>query len=747
MDLSDSRTTSSVFLVCADPSTSRSLLTLVVRAGYVSCGCAAASEAIGLLESADADLVVIDLSEDGMGAFLEVGATIVRTLQIPVVYLGGGDRRFLDCLVEAGASAILPKPFKIQQFQAALCVAQSKSNYAAENRADEETTDTVVRLNSDRKVAFASRGFMERFLPPGETAVGRPFLDWIHDDEQGRIPAPGTNGSGYVFQKFVDARCITLTGWRWYRWYVSIHPSANEMLLQLRGLDVTQDRMREQQLSKLSQAVEQSPVAILMADAQGNVNYANACYSETTGYTMEEILDARLKLLETARIPEATMDELWETLAEGKSWSGELCDRKKCGEPYWVSVTIAPIFDSRSRRSQLLIIQEDITERRKMEEQVREAQKMENLGTLSSGIAHDFNNILAAVSGYTELARLKPDSPQHVETCLGKSLEAVRRAIALVKQILTFSRASSSEYRGVDVNSLIRDLISMAGETFPRTIEFQFQADEDLPMINGDPNQLYQVLLNAAVNARDAMKGNGKLVFSTKVVVGSALPLHITGARQGTWVRLSVRDDGCGMEASVLEKIFQPFYTTKEEGTGTGLGLAVTNGIIRNHGGHIHVESSPGIGTVFHYFLPVREISAGDGAIEEMREVVLDGNGQVVLCVEDEPHQAALLTSLLEKRGFRVLTATDGPAGIRSFREHADEIGLLVCDVGLPGIDGWEMFRQIREFRPDLKALFVSGYLAEETQRSIREDPVVRFVQKPYKLNTLLRGIQNLLEQ
>jgi two-component system, cell cycle sensor histidine kinase and response regulator CckA len=384
------------------------------------------------------------------------------------------------------------------------------------------------------------------------------------------------------------------------------------------------------------------------------------------------------------------------------------------------------------------------TKRKRLEQQLVQAQKMEGLGTLAGGIAHDFNNILAIILGYTNKLESAHAKPNEFPGAIKVIKEAVDRGAALVQQLLTSARQTEARFSSVDLNALVRDLERMLQATFPKTISFQLELEPELPLVTADKSQLHQVLLNLCVNARDAMPNGGILNLVTSITAGTELTEIFTGVTAENYACVRVRDTGTGMSRQVKSHIFEPFFTTKERGKGTGLGLSVVYGVVNNHRGFVQVESEPGAGTSFIIYLPIKHAAAeqlGPDRTGAPRQNI----PQTILLVEDEDMLRELGVSILESEGFRVLPAKDGVEAVALFETHSDEIGLVVCDLGLPRLGGREAFLKMKENRPGVRAIVASGYLEPAIRSEMLKAGVIDTIQKPYDFNDLLAKIRSII--
>lgn len=382
------------------------------------------------------------------------------------------------------------------------------------------------------------------------------------------------------------------------------------------------------------------------------------------------------------------------------------------------------------------------TKRKRLEQQLVQAQKMEGLGTLAGGIAHDFNNILAIILGYTNRLESLDSKAREAPGVTRIIKDAVERGAALVQQLLTSARQTEARFSSLDLNALVRELEKMLQATFPKMINFELRLQSDLPLITADRSQIHQVLLNLCVNARDAMKEGGTLTIETSITPGAELTESFTGAGTQDYACIRVRDTGSGISRQVKSHIFEPFFTTKERGKGTGLGLSVVYGVVNNHRGFVQVESEPNAGTTFIIYLPVEHSTEAHGEGARWNIPRKPNAPQTILLVEDEEMLRDLGVTILEGEGYRVLAAKDGMEAVALFEAHRDDIGLVVCDLGLPRLGGREAFLKMKESRPGVRAIVASGYLEPAIRSEMLKAGVLDTIQKPYDFNDLLTKIR-----
>ena len=387
------------------------------------------------------------------------------------------------------------------------------------------------------------------------------------------------------------------------------------------------------------------------------------------------------------------------------------------------------------------------TEKKKLEAQLIQAQKMESLGTMAGGIAHDFNNILNIIMGYASLLKANDAGANRVQKEADIILDASRRGAGLVKQLLTFARKTESIFEQLQVNDIITEIQKLLKETFPKTIEIKCALQEKLPAITGDSTQIHQVLLNLCVNARDAMENSGKLTITTIYISNDEIKIIKPDIEQGEYIEIQVQDTGSGVDETVKQKIFDPFFTTKEKGKGTGLGLALVYGIVKSHGGSINLTSELGKGTTFYVYLPAHthaeEVYISD--TKNTIETVSQGTG-TILIVEDEKLNNELLKRMLVVNGYGVIAAYDGLQGITAYQNHRTKIAAVISDIGLPKLGGEDVFKQIKIMNPKAKIILASGFIDPEIKARLRELGANYFIQKPYLPEEILRTIKQVLE-
>ncbi len=424
------------------------------------------------------------------------------------------------------------------------------------------------------------------------------------------------------------------------------------------------------------------------------------------------------------------------------------------GEVGYISVRYFIVKDKQGRTVKTYGANQDITDKKRMEtekleleNQFRESQKMESIGTLAGGIAHDFNNLLTVIQGHAQMAMMSMDENDSQYKDLTQILNSSTRAASLTRQLLLFSRKQEVELKTLSLNQTIQNLLKMIKRLIGEDIVVDVKLASNLSNVEADEGNIEQVIMNLAVNARDAMPDGGKLTIKTEnVSISGDDKITIPDAQPGHFVRISVEDTGCGILPEILPKIFEPFFSTKEKGKGTGLGLSVIYGIIKKHGGWVNVYSEPGHGTIFKIYLPASVfVSREKDSAKSESDVSFYGNGEYILIIEDEKGILDFATSVLRQFGYNAKGATSGNQAIALFNQAEDEFRLIISDVILPDINGYDLVKKLTKNHPDIPVLMSSGYTEEKVKQSIIQEKGFHFLQKPYSVSSLLEAVKKAI--
>jgi len=509
--------------------------------------------------------------------------------------------------------------------------------------------------------------------------------------------------------------------------------------------DISDRKQAEIKLRKLSQAVIQSGEAIAITDAQGCIEYVNPAFSAITGYAEHEALGQNPRILKSGTQSASFYKKMWSTLTKGHPWQGKVVNKKKSGEFYPAMLTISPIKNDTGEITNFIGLQQDLQPYEILEAQFHQAQKMEAIGTLVGGIAHNFNNDLAAIAGNIYLAKKRladhPDVVQRLENVERISFSAA----GTIQQLLTFSRKGIVQTHPLPLTSFLKETIKMQRASLPENISLEQQiGDADLH-VNGDINQLQQVLMNLLTNAFDAVHEHDHPSICIRLErfhADAAFHKQHEEADEENYACISVTDNGTGIEDNQMEHIFEPFFTTKELGKGTGLGLAMVYGAVKMHGGVIDITSSPA-GTSVKIYLPLLQ-SDQIAEMDEQHDEIEPGHGETILLVDDNAMVQETGRDLLNSLGYKVLTANDGLTAIEQYREHGNDIDMLLLDVVMPNLGGVEALQTIREINPKAKAVFATGYDKLRTQA---DDITEIIITKPFTVSKLSQAIRKTLEK
>ncbi len=509
-----------------------------------------------------------------------------------------------------------------------------------------------------------------------------------------------------------------------------------------------QRQMAEQSLRKLSCAVEQSADTIFIANSQGIIEYVNPAFEALTGYSRQEVAGKAQSILKSDLQAPVLYSELWETIRAGDVCRGVVVNRKKNGEVYYVDESISPIRDAEGRITHFVSNGRDLTARLRLEAQLLQSQKMDAIGRLAGGVAHDFNNLLTIITSYSELALDSVAAGSSTQARIQEILSAAHRAADLTRQLLAFSRKQPQALRVVELNPVVGGIVKTLHRLIGEDIDLIFVPGEGLGRVRLDPVQIEQILMNLAANSRDAMPQGGRCTVETSNVQLDEQYIDRKRALipPGRYSVLTVTDTGTGIHADHLPHVFEPFYTTKPSGKGTGLGLATVYGIVKQNHGFVWAYSEPGMGTIFKIYLPCVQGQPNISEIPDQgAESVLRGT-ETVLLVEDEEALRRAAAEFLGLRGYDVLQAKDGLDALSVAKVHGSTIHLLITDVVMPHMSGGELAKELETARPETRMLFVSGYAGQ----TILDHRVVNvennFLQKPFTLNQLASKVRMVLD-
>ena len=523
--------------------------------------------------------------------------------------------------------------------------------------------------------------------------------------------------------------------------YTNEHLEILELISGQIALAIDRKRAEEERV-RLATAIENAAEGVLIMDEKGSIQYANPAFETITGYSLEESKGKISRILKSGKKGAKYNKEIWDKISNGEIWNGYISSKKKNNSSYEEEITISPIRDEGGKIINYVAIRRDVTEQKRLADQLRQSQKMEAIGTLAGGIAHDFNNIIGAISGYTELTMDDVTNENSLRN-LQQVLKASHRAKDLVQQILAFSRLTEQEWKPLQICSIVKETLKLLRASLPATIEIRQDIQSNSSLILADPIQIHSLMMNLSTNAHHAMlEKDGILEVTLKEVeIGAEMALLHQELAPGKYIRLSVSDTGTGINPEIMDRIFDPYFTTKEVGEGSGMGLALVHGIVKNHHGEITVESELGKGTIFSVFLPVIQKEVKD---KTKKVGNIPGGDETILYVDDEKNLVRVSKQRLERLGYTVVGTMDSIEALKIFTKDPDYFDLIITDQTMPKMTGAELAQKVLKIRPDIPIILSTGYSELISKEKSKAMGISEFIMKPLfaeEIATLIRSV------
>lgn len=510
--------------------------------------------------------------------------------------------------------------------------------------------------------------------------------------------------------------------------------------------DITELKSAEKDREQLKSAMEATRESVVVTNSEGTIQYVNPAFERVTGYSREEAIGQNPRILKSGKHADVFYLKMWKTLVEGNTWSGRVINRHKNGSLFTEEVSISPVLNPQGKTVSYVGVKHDISSEILLEAQLRQAQKMESIGLLAGGVAHDFNNMLAVIVGNADLALLELDHNHPVYAMLKGIRSAADRSADLTNQLLAFARKQTIMPVVLDLNDAVEGILKMMRRLIGEDIDLAWLPGYGVPLVKMDPSQIDQVLANLCVNARDAIGGVGKVTVETSFMVfDKEYCADHPGFIPGNFVMLAVSDTGEGMTNEILDRIFEPFFSTKDQGEGTGLGLATVYGIVKQNGGFINAYSELGVGSTFKIYLP-QEVNTSVEAAKTVSNEPVAGGNETILVVEDEPAILELTLKILKGKGYTVVGVADPIGALKLVQDKPGKIDLLVTDVILPNMSGGDLVKELVGLLPGMKHMYMSGYTANMIADHGVLDEGVAFLQKPFSKRELEVMVREVLD-
>jgi len=614
-----------------------------------------------------------------------------------------------------------------------------------------DQTEVISRLRGDGTFVFVNDAYCRFFGRTREEILGTRWHALAHADDIAQIEARlaelrPDQPIVRIENRMVDARGDV----HWLEFVNRGYFGTAGELVEIMsvGRDVSDRKRAEQALQLRDRAIQAVAQGILITEASGDcpIVYASPGFARLTGYPADDVLGGNCRFLQGKATDPEAVALIREAVRQGRPCTVELLNYRKDGTAFWNELSISPVHDAAGQLTHYVGVQTDVTQRRRLEEQYRQAQKMEAIGQLAGGVAHDFNNLLTIINGYSELLLQALHADDPMRRLADQIHKAGERSAGLTRQLLTFSRQQVVAPTVLYLNGILTNLEKMLRRIIGEDVVLDLVLAPNLGAVKVDAGQIEQVIMNLAVNARDAMPQGGTLTIETcNIDLAEAHAQVHAGARLGPHVLLAVRDTGCGMTPEVRARVFEPFFTTKETGKGTGLGLAVVHGIIQQSGGHIAVDSAPGAGTTIHVYLPRVQ---PNGAPRKSNPAMTPAprGSETLLLVEDEEAVRTMTRQVLADCGYQVLEASHGAEALALAAQHTAPIQLLVTDVVMPEVGGRLLAERLVALHPEAKVLYVSGYTDDAVVRHGILHDEVSLLQKPFSPRALAHKVRDVLD-
>ncbi len=617
----------------------------------------------------------------------------------------------------------------------------------------EGTSDLIVLINKAGNLIYTNHMSKKIFGLSPEELIGQGVFQFIHPDDLAKTTVLFEDSlkkqtkQGRIENRQVNRETGAIHD---MLWTINFQYDGQGEIVSVIGIarDITERKESEKDRIRLVTAIEQASETIVITDKKASIQYVNPAFEKLTGYSREEALGQNPRVLKSGKHDREFYKKMWTTLLGGETWHGHLTNRKKDGTLFEEEATISPVKNSKGEITNFVAVKRDVSRELLLEKQLQQSIKMEAIGTMASGIAHDFNNILSAIIGYSEFIQQEATKESRIGKNIAEVLTAGKRATDLVRQILTFSRQEASVKQALLPYPIVKEALKMLRATLPATVTIQEDIDPDCGAVMATPTIIHQIVVNLCTNGLHAMaaqKGTLTVGLQCRELTTEDIPPE-RSIISGPFVVLTVSDDGCGMDQPTLDRIFEPYFSTKEIGRGTGLGLAVIHGAVEDYKGFVEVKSSVGKGSTFSIYLPVTKEPATEAVdVEPMKKSVVMSGNERILVVDDELLLVKINQKRLEDRGYQVTAVTDSREALEIFQGQPDNFDLLITDQTMPDLTGAELTEAMLKIKPSLPVIMCTGHSDIVSEVEALEMGIKKYVFKPLHGDELLDAVQEVL--
>ena len=615
----------------------------------------------------------------------------------------------------------------------------------------ENTQVLICRFKPGYVITHVNESYCKYFGKTSEELIGSSFMSLIPETDREQVMVniskmtvqkPDQSHDHHVFGSHGESR--------WMRWTNRAQFDVRgqvETYLSI-GEDISERKEAEEMQRRLLTAIEQAGETFVITDAEGTIQYVNPAFEQITGYTREEAIGQNPCILQSGQHDRVFYENMWNKLLQGEVWRGHFVNKKKDGTLFEEDASISPIRNSVGKITNFIGVKRDVSQEKLLKQQLQQSQKMESIGTLAGGIAHDFNNILTSILGYAEIAKGRISTGRNAEKDIDKVIQGGLRAADLVKQILAFSRKGLQKLQPLNPYPVVEEALKMLRSTLPTTIAIETDIDPQCGNIVADPTQIHQVVMNLCTNAFHAMddeKGTIKVTLQCTQITAAELSGEPDVAA-GPYIELAVRDNGGGMDQQTMAHIFEPYFTTKGMGKGSGLGLAVIHGIVKKCHGFIRVVSEPGEGSSFQVYLPALQEESMAPEVPA-KKVLLPTGTEQILVIDDESMIAKMNEIILGEQGYNVTAMTDSQKALELIRMHPDRFDLIVTDQSMPNLSGAELAQEVLKIKSTMPIILCTGYSSVVSEEQALAMGIKKYVIKPLDITTLAHVVRRVLDE